>query len=191
MLEASEIEVGEGQTLAVPDEVLVPATPGLIDKMEAKILQRAGSEYQAKGEQISFLPLVHRFTPGMYIRQITMPANTVVTTRIHKTEHPYVVSAGKCLVLVEGQGWIPIQAPHSGVTKPGTRRLLLVLEDTVWTTFHTNPDELRDIAEIEDMLMVDYDNPLIADEVAKRAGQFYSIPDGADCEGYLGAGEPT
>ena len=40
-------------------------------------------------------PLVHRFTPGMYIREIFMPAGTMLTSMIHKTEHPYVVSQGK------------------------------------------------------------------------------------------------
>jgi hypothetical protein len=86
-------------------------------------------------------PLRHSWTPGLYIREIFMPAGSLITSKIHKTEHPFVVSMGRCLVWIDGTGWVLIEAPHSGVTKPGTRRVLLVLDDTVWTTFHPIPPE--------------------------------------------------
>jgi len=96
-------------------------------------------------------PVTHRFTPGLYIREIFMPASTppvetVVTSRIHLTEHPFIVSKGRLKVWHEESGWQLIQAPFTGITKAGTRRILIIVEDTVWTTFHvtneTDPDTI-------------------------------------------------
>ena len=87
-------------------------------------------------------PLVHRFTPGLYIREIFMPAGTIVVSKIHKTEHPFIVSQGQVNVWIEGQGVERICAPHCGITRPGTRRVLYIREDCIWTTFHVT--ELTD-----------------------------------------------
>ena len=87
-------------------------------------------------------PLVHRFTPGLYTREIFMPAGTAIVSRIHKTEHPYVV----------------LTAGAVGITKPGTRRVLYVTEDCRWLTFHptteTDMDKLQ--AELTDTPDVSY-----------------------------------
>ena len=92
------------------------------------------------------LPLVHRFTPGLYVREISAPAGTLATTFIHKTEHPFVLSKGKVSVFNDGVT-IHVEAPYTGITKPGPRRVVYVHEDCVWTTFH--PTELTDVEEIE------------------------------------------
>lgn len=92
------------------------------------------------------MPLGHVFTPGLYTRTIFMPAGTLVTSKIHKFEHPYMVTSGVVLVWIDGVGWKKIVAPHMGITKPGTRRVLFIVEDCTWTTFHatdlTDPDEV-------------------------------------------------
>jgi len=107
-------------------------------------------------------PLVHRFTPGLYIREIFMPAGTAVTSARHLTCHPFVISKGDVSVYVENVEVARYKAPYTGITQPGTRRLLLIHEDTVWTTFHvtekTDPDEIAlDIADVEP-------NPLMSKE---------------------------
>jgi hypothetical protein len=94
----------------------------------------------------AFCPLEHRVTPGLYARQITMPKGVLVVSRVHRTEHPYVVSKGAVSVWTEKDGWVLIKAPFAGITKPGTCRVLVMHEDTIWTTFHvtdkTDPDEI-------------------------------------------------
>lgn len=99
-------------------------------------------------------PLQHHFTPGLYVRTIFMPKGSLVTSKIHKTEHPFVVHSGSCSVLVEDEeeNWRVehIEAPYMGTTKPGTRRALLMHEDTVWSTFHPiTEDEQGDVEKIE------------------------------------------
>jgi hypothetical protein len=92
------------------------------------------------------MPLVHRFTPWLYAREITMPAGTMLTSRIHNTEHPFVISKGDISVWTKQTGIVRLKAPYTGITVPGTRRLLYAHEDTVWTTFHVtdkvNPEEI-------------------------------------------------
>ena len=92
-------------------------------------------------------PLVHRFTDGMYIREIFMPAGTVVTTLTHKTNHPFVLTKGKLSVWNNGEVE-HLEAPHVGITQPGARRLIIIHEDATWITFHvtdlTDPDEIAE-----------------------------------------------
>ena len=82
----------------------------------------------------------HKFTDGMYIREIFMPAGSLITSKIHKTEHPYIVSYGKVAVSIDGDEWNEITAPYTGITIPGTRRVLYIIEDCIWTTFHRIDD---------------------------------------------------
>lgn len=115
----------------------------------AKIVELLKS--MREGPQID-CPLEHRFTPGLYARELTVPKGTMVVTQMHRTEHQYIVSKGRILVWSEEGGSVEINAPHHGITKPGTIRLAVALEDTIWTTFH--PTELTDLAELEKQLVV-------------------------------------
>ncbi len=94
------------------------------------------------------LPLEHRFTSGMYIRTIFMPAGTIVTSRTHKTDHPFVVQSGVVDVYDESGRCERLLSGHLGITKAGTRRILMVHADCTWTTFHatdkTDPEEIAD-----------------------------------------------
>lgn len=103
-------------------------------------------------------PLTHTFTPGMYGRQIFMPAGSIVTSKIHRTEHQYVVLSGRCAVWIEGEGWKEVVGPCSGITKPGTRRVLVMFEDTVWMTFH--PTEHTDLDMIESDIIQEHKDHL-------------------------------
>ena len=79
--------------------------------------------------------LENTFTPGLYTRQIFMPAGSLVVSRIHLFEHPFIVSRGVVSVY-DGEEIVTMTAPFQGVTNPGTKRVLYVHEDTIWTTFH-------------------------------------------------------
>jgi hypothetical protein len=109
----------------------------VINEVERRLMKMTDARPRDYGEQLDQFPVTHRFTPGLYCREIFMPAGSVVTSYIHRYEHPYVVSAGDCLVFTDECRWQRIVAPYFGITKPGTRRLLAIAKDTVWTTFHT------------------------------------------------------
>ena len=81
-------------------------------------------------------PVKHRFTPGLYIREIFIPAGTILITGTHRQTHPFVVSIGLVRVVSEQEGAVEYAAPHTGITQAGTRRLLHAVTDVIWTTFH-------------------------------------------------------
>lgn len=99
-------------------------------------------------------PIENRFTDGLYTRQIFMPKGAIVASKIHKTEHQFIISMGDCSVWSKETGWQRYLAPYHGITKPGARRLLVMHEDTVWTTFHPNPENIQDVSELESRLIL-------------------------------------
>jgi len=116
------------------------------------------------GEPVA-LPLRHIFTDGLYAREITMPKGAMLSSLIHKTQHPYVISKGKVKVF-DGDKTIILEAPYLGVTEPNTRRALLILEETIWTTFHVT--EKTDVDEIKKDIIQEYENPLLDQEKLKE-----------------------
>lgn len=81
--------------------------------------------------------MAHTFYPGLYRREIKMGKGMLLTSRIHKTTHPFVVLTGSALVFgaSEGKDQV-ITAPYIGSTFPGQRRVLYIYEDCLWQTFH-------------------------------------------------------
>lgn len=92
-------------------------------------------------------PVKHHFAPGAYAREMTLPAGLGVTGKIHKHAHVNVISKGRVRVFTEQEGLLELAAPCTFVSSPGTKRAVLVLEETVWTTVHVT--DKTDLAEIE------------------------------------------
>jgi hypothetical protein len=85
-------------------------------------------------------PLVHRFAPGVYLREIHMPADTVVIGKVHKTEHFNVLIKGACLIVHEDGRREELRAPMTFVSKPGVQKVLYIIEDMIWQTIHVTPE---------------------------------------------------
>lgn len=92
----------------------------------------------------------HYFAKGLYARQITIPAGTVVTGKLHRTEHLNLLVQGEITVWTE-DGMQRLTAPQVIVSKPGTKRVGYAHTDTVWITVHAI--EETDIAAIESQLI--------------------------------------
>ena len=91
----------------------------------------------------------------MYAREILIPAGYVIVGKIHRHAHVNTISKGKAAVATEF-GMETIEAPHTFVSKPGTKRAVLALEDTIWTTYH--PTDETDLDKIEDdIIAVSFD----------------------------------
>lgn len=111
-------------------------------------------EFQAKLDKAPQCepPLRHHFAPGLYAREMFLCAPTVIVGKIHRHEHVNTVSKGRCLVFTE-DGPQMIEAGDTFISKLGTKRIVFVLEDVLWTTTHANPTDSRDIAWLEDQLI--------------------------------------
>lgn len=89
---------------------------------------------------------VHHFAHGLYAREITIKAGTLLTGKIHRTEHLNIISKGRIIVWTE-DGMREVAAPFTMVSRPGTKRVGYALEDTVWTTIHATME--TDLARLE------------------------------------------
>ena len=144
--------------------VIVRENDNRIDELELEMISSL--------ESIN-CPLKHLFTKGLYIREIFMPAGTLITSKIHNTSHPFTISKGSAEVSIDGKDWALLEAPYTGITQIGTRRILNIIEDCVWTTYHSLPyitgeeNELSDeriesvIEAIEMDILLPYQNPLL------------------------------
>ncbi len=111
-------------------------------------------------------PVTNRFTDGMYVIEIFMPAGAFITSKIHKTQHQYFILKGKVKVWIDGIEQT-LEAPHIGVTEPGTRRVLHILEDCVWCTSHPNPNN-ETLEQLEERIIEKNDNPYLTEDMKNK-----------------------
>lgn len=83
-------------------------------------------------------PVVNHFAPGVYARQMTIPAGVTATGAVHKTEHMTIV-VGHC-VLTTDDGPKEFVGHHTIVSKPGIKRAIYAVEDTILTTIHATDE---------------------------------------------------
>lgn len=97
-------------------------------------------------------PVTHRFQPGVYIREIFMPAGTIVVGNVHRGQHQNVVLSGVADVLFEGERKI-IKGGDVFESNAGARKFLKIIEDMRFITIHANPGDERDIDLLEDRII--------------------------------------
>jgi hypothetical protein len=94
----------------------------------------------------------HYFADGMYCRVLPRLKDTLIVGKVHKKEHFYIVAQG--IVQVAGEDGTKIYvAPAVIVSKVGTKRAVLALEDSVCITVHQVSS--HDFDEIEKELLED------------------------------------
>lgn len=97
----------------------------------------------------------HSFCDGMYVRECFIPKGHLVMGMIHRHEHPVFLIKGEAKVLTESDGVVALKAPWHSVSPALTKRMVLALTDTIWVTTHLNPDNCRNIEELERRLVAE------------------------------------
>lgn len=126
----------------VPAEPLLPAT-----SYREKILS---FESILAAQQQLQVDITHYLAPGVYAREMTLPAGAVITGKIHRHAHINVISKGSCTV-ASPEGVREIVAPCVFVSSPGTKRAIFAHEETRWMTIH--PTEETDLMRIEEYVI--------------------------------------
>ncbi len=88
-------------------------------------------------------PVRHYFAPGLYAREITIPAGTTVVGAVHKKEHLVVVSMGRLRVMTD-DGSKEVAAGEVFTCHAGMKNAVYAIEDSRWTNFAPNPTDERD-----------------------------------------------
>lgn len=95
-------------------------------------------------------PVNHYFAPGLYAREMFIPAGTLIVGKIHKHAHINHISYGDiCVSTFEGIK--RLQGPLTMVSPVGVKRVVCAITDTLWTTFHVT--EETDLEKIEDYVI--------------------------------------
>lgn len=97
------------------------------------------------------MPLKHAFAEGVYVREIFIPKGCILTGKIHRHSHPNFLMSGEVIVVTEHEGRQHLKAPLSMISKAGTKRAIIALEDTVWITVHVTSE--TDLEKIEDYVI--------------------------------------
>lgn len=110
------------------------------------------------------LETFHHFADGMYARVLPRAKGTAIVGKVHKREHFYIVAKGSVKVFSEGKTRV-YSAGDLIVSKPGTKRAVLALEDSVCMTIHrtdkTDLDEIEiELVEEDDLALFDSSNKL-------------------------------
>lgn len=92
-------------------------------------------------------PVRHWFAPGIYAREMTIPAGVVLTGAVHRHEHLCTVSKGRIAVSTD-EGMKELCAGATIVSAPGAKRVGYAIEETIWTTYHPNPTNERDLDKV-------------------------------------------
>jgi hypothetical protein len=131
---------------APPTPDLFAGLPDIPFKQKVHALAR----YMRDLEQTP-LPVKHHFSPGLYMREIFMPAGTIVIGKIHKTEHFNILVSGACLIVHDDDHREELRAPMVFVSKPGVQKVLYITEDMTWMTTHVTHE--TDLKKLEALLI--------------------------------------
>lgn len=101
-------------------------------------------------------PLQHTFTPKLYTRTILMESGSLIVSKVHRTRHPFFIMFGVAWVQVNGGKWERLEAPYMGITEPGTRRILYIEKNCIWSTVHPtdvvpiddSPEAIKDAVDL-------------------------------------------
>ena len=106
-----------------------------IDAVEAMMLD---------AEQID-CPVSHHFGPGIYIREVFMPAGAYIMGHAHKCENMNVMIKGKMAVVVDGIASV-IEGPCIFTGGPG-RKFAYIIEDTIFQNVYATNETDVDVIE--------------------------------------------
>ena len=94
-------------------------------------------------------PVQHLFGPGVYIREISIPAGTIAAGHYHRKASLNVLLKGSLVLAVDGEVSV-VTAPFMITTGPG-RKAVYALTDVIWQSIFAT--EETDIDKLEDMLV--------------------------------------
>jgi hypothetical protein len=116
---------------------LAPLHKLLTAQLEENIVEL--ENYMLTQEQVE-IPVVHRYVNGMYIREITIPKDTVLTGRVHKEDYVDIMLSGDISVATP-DGLVRLTGNNVLIGTKGRKRAGYAHEDTRWVTVHNVPIE--------------------------------------------------
>jgi hypothetical protein len=95
-------------------------------------------------------PVVHRFGPSIYIREVTIPAGSLSIGHYQTTTHLNIMLTGRVTMVNEDGSHIELVAPQTFVSKPG-RKIGYIHETIVWQNIYATDE--TDVEKLEAMFL--------------------------------------
>ena len=95
-------------------------------------------------------PVTHRFLPGIYMREVYIPAGMFAIGHAHRDRCFDIVLQGRGRVVLNGQ-LVDVQAPSVGISEPFSRKIGYISEPMRWITVHATQE--TDVEKLEEMLL--------------------------------------
>ena len=131
--------MNEAVVMELPNHLSTPALRrDWIGGLEDMIQNECPEEARMPPEDC---PVIHTFGGGMYVREVFIPAGTMLTGKLHRHEHPNFLMEGKVSMITEDGGVIVMEGPQSLMSPIGCKRALFVHTPTWWITVHLNPND--------------------------------------------------
>ena len=89
----------------------------------------------------------HHFADGVYLRELFMPAGTVVVGKIHRTRHLTIIASGTVRITTDN-GIEEITGPAVFVSDIGAKKAIYAITDS--TLMNPHPTEETDLVKIEE-----------------------------------------
>ena len=97
----------------------------------------------------------HHFGPNIYIKEVTMPAGSVIIGKSHKIEHVCNMMSGRMIIVQEDGSKVELVAPMTFIGKPG-RKVAYIVETVVFQNIYSTDE--TDIEKLENMFV---ENPAL------------------------------
>ena len=94
--------------------------------------------------------VIHRFGPGLYIREVFIPAGTFAIGHRQKTRHMNIMLKGRVTIVNDDGTTTELVAPHMFVGEPG-RKCGYIHEDMVWQNIYATTE--TDVETLEKMFL--------------------------------------
>ena len=132
----------------------------IIDRQEKINQLLAGAISIADGENVigdgkrlitdaPFAKITHDFADGVYIRRMDLHKEAIIFGAVHKHLHVWFLLTGH-VTIASKLGVEDYEAPCYIISPPGTQRVILANEDSIFVNIHKNPSDTRDVSKIEE-----------------------------------------
>lgn len=99
------------------------------------------------------MPIANEHCDGLLARSMFIPAGTIATGAVHRSEGFFLVRYGSLIIdTPDGPAVLPVG--HMAITRVGCKRAVIALTDVVVTTFHPNPTNETDPDAIWDLFTI-------------------------------------
>lgn len=104
-----------------------------------------------KDEEQVELGLTHTFSNGIYLREMSVPKDSLIVGKRHREDTINMLIKGS-MTIIDGDETFTISAPYTFVSSKYSKKAGFAHEDSVWVNVHKT--DSKDLEEIEKQFII-------------------------------------